>query len=59
MPLGHLNSDLSPTACNVGLRRRKDLTLRSDVQLCDTAGSYSLKDVLGVSCCFERGSAIC
>jgi peroxiredoxin len=27
VPEGHINSDLSPTACNIGLNRRRDLTL--------------------------------
>ncbi|KAI7841316.1 hypothetical protein COHA_004935 [Chlorella ohadii] len=33
VPEGHQQSDLSDSACNIGLSRRKDLTLRQDVRL--------------------------
>ncbi|KAL4425536.1 hypothetical protein ABPG75_009552 [Micractinium tetrahymenae] len=33
VPEGHQHSDLSDAACNIGLSRRKDLTLREDVKL--------------------------
>jgi hypothetical protein len=33
VPEGHQSSDLSDVACNIGLSRRKDLTLRQDIRL--------------------------
>lgn len=33
VPEGHAKSDLSPHVCNIGLNRRRDLTLRADVML--------------------------
>lgn len=33
VPEGHAKSDLSPHVCNIGLNRRRDLTLRADVVL--------------------------
>lgn len=33
VPEGHAKSDLSPHVCNIGLNRRRDLTLRADVLL--------------------------
>jgi len=38
VPLGHTSSDLSSTACHIGLGRRRDLTLRADLTLATTAG---------------------
>ena len=48
VPAGHQNSDLSDWACNTGLGRRRDITLRKDVQLYDTAGSHTLKELFRV-----------
>lgn len=49
VPPGHLSSDLSPTACNIGLGRRRDLTLRQDLCLYQQNGAKtSLVDVLRV-----------
>ena len=48
VPAGHLNSDLSMAVCNIGLGRRRDLTLRGDLCLWSGAGKRtSLKEVLG------------
>ena len=33
VPEGHKNSDLSQAACNIGLSRRRELTLRQDVKM--------------------------
>lgn len=33
VPLGHQDSDLSSTACHIGLGRRRDLTMREDLGL--------------------------
>ncbi|KAL6759726.1 peroxiredoxin type II [Haematococcus lacustris] len=33
VPPGHLDSDLSPTVCHIGLGRRRDLTMRQDLCL--------------------------
>ncbi len=33
VPPGHASSDLSPTVCNIGLGRRRDLTMRQDLCL--------------------------
>jgi hypothetical protein len=49
VPPGHLESDLSPVACNIGLGRRRDLTLRQDLCLYQQDGQKtSLTDVLRV-----------
>ena len=49
MPQGHLESDLSANVCNIGLGRRRDLTLRQDLCLYDLSGKKtSLADVLKV-----------
>ena len=48
VPAGHLNSDLSMATCNIGLGRRRDLTLRQDLCLWTGEGKKtSLKEVLG------------
>lgn len=49
VPDGHLNSDLSPTVCHIGLGRRRDLTLRQDLCLWDGDKKFSLSDVFRVS----------
>lgn len=49
IPQGHLNSDLSPNVCNIGLGRRRDLTLRSDLCLYSGDGQKtSLSHILKV-----------
>lgn len=49
VPPGHLNSDLTPTVCNIGLGRRRDLTLRQDLCLYQQSGAKtSLAEVLRV-----------
>lgn len=36
VPAGHHSSDLSSSACNIGLNRRRDITLRQDIRVhCD------------------------
>ncbi|KAG2435333.1 hypothetical protein HXX76_007407 [Chlamydomonas incerta] len=45
VPDGHLNSDLSPTVCHIGLGRRRDLTLRQDLCLWQNDKKLSLADV--------------
>jgi peroxiredoxin len=37
VPAGHHSSDLSPHVCHIGLGRRRDLTLRQDLKLWQTA----------------------
>ncbi len=49
VPDGHLNSDLSPTVCHIGLGRRRDLTLRQDLCLWEGDKKFSLADVFRVS----------
>lgn len=49
VPAGHTESDLSSAACNTGLGRRRDLTLRSDVFLHSDGGKHSLAGLLKVS----------
>lgn len=48
VPDGHLNSDLSPTVCHIGLGRRRDLTLRQDLCLWQNDKKLSLTDVFKV-----------
>lgn len=45
VPDGHLNSDLSSTVCNIGLGRRRDLTLRQDLCLWQGSEKKTLADV--------------
>mmetsp|Transcript_28814 Transcript_28814/g.73481 ORF Transcript_28814/g.73481 Transcript_28814/m.73481 type:complete len:235 (-) Transcript_28814:447-1151(-) len=45
VPPGHLNSDLSPTACHIGLGRRRDLTLRQDLCLWKGEKKLSLAEL--------------
>lgn len=49
VPEGHHNSDLSSTACHIGLGRRRDLTMRQDLKLWDGDKPLSLADVFHVS----------
>lgn len=46
VPEGHANSDLSPTACHIGLGRRRDLSLRQDLRLWQNDKCLTLSDVL-------------
>ena len=48
VPEGHQNSDLSPTACHIGLNRRRDLSLRQDLCLFRPDGKATLKDIFKV-----------
>lgn len=48
VPEGHQNSDLSDVACNIGLSRRKDLTLREDVRLAVGGQPKTLAELLKV-----------
>lgn len=45
VPAGHHNSDLSSVTCNIGLGRRRDLTLRQDLKLHEDGRSKSLAEV--------------
>ncbi|GFR49490.1 hypothetical protein Agub_g11429 [Astrephomene gubernaculifera] len=45
VPDGHLNSDLSPTVCHIGLGRRRDLTLRQDLRLWQGDKQLTLAEV--------------
>lgn len=49
IPAGHAGSDMRSTACNIGLNRRRDLSLRADVLLHTSEKSISLTDLLRVS----------
>jgi hypothetical protein len=49
VPEGHHNSDLSNTACHIGLGRRRDLTMRQDLRLWDGDKPLSLAEVFHVS----------
>ena len=50
VPEGHAKSDLSPHVCNIGLYRRRDLTLRADVMLYGKqAGGTSLASLFKVT----------
>lgn len=56
VPQGHLGSDLSPNVCNIGLGRRRDLTLRSDLCLYSGDGQKtSLSHILKVIPLPSRG----
>ena len=50
VPEGHHGSDLSNTACHIGLGRRRDLTMRQDLALWDGDKKLSLADVFKVCC---------
>lgn len=45
VPEGHWGSDLTDVTCNIGLNRRRDLTLRQDLSLFKQQSSFSLADV--------------
>jgi hypothetical protein len=48
VPAGHAKSDLSSAACNIGLNRRRDLTMRQDIQLFVDGAAKSISDVFKV-----------
>jgi len=48
VPEGHHNSDLSSTACHIGLGRRRDLTMRQDLRLWDGDKPLTLAEVFQV-----------
>eukprot|EP00775_Hariotina_reticulata_P003874 gene3874-4129_t len=45
VPEGHHGSDLSSTACHIGLGRRRDLTMRQDLKLWDGDKPLTLAEV--------------
>lgn len=45
VPEGHHGSDLSSSACHIGLGRRRDLTMRQDLRLWDGERPLTLADV--------------
>lgn len=49
VPEGHHSSDLSSTACHIGLGRRRDLTMRQDLRLWEGGKELSLAEVFNVS----------
>jgi hypothetical protein len=51
VPEGHWGSDLSDVASNIGLNRRRDLTLRQDLSLYRQQSKHSLADVFKVRAC--------
>lgn len=58
VPLGHHDSDLSSTACHIGLGRRRDLAMRGDVGLWKANDTrLSLADVFRVRA-FEGGVCV-
>jgi hypothetical protein len=48
VPAGHHNSDLSSAVCNIGLNRRRDITLRQDIEVVVHSKTRSLADVFKV-----------
>eukprot|EP00798_Chlamydomonas_sp_ICE-L_P016614 gene16614-22857_t len=46
IPEGHMDSDLRDVACNIGLGRRRDLTMRQDLCLWKNDTKLSLADVM-------------
>lgn len=60
IPPGHTSSDLSSTACHIGLGRRRDLTLRQDLCLWKDDSKMTLAEVFKVRSCaalLQRGGA--
>eukprot|EP00195_Chlamydomonas_chlamydogama_P003685 CAMPEP_0202915788 /NCGR_PEP_ID=MMETSP1392-20130828/66677_1 /ASSEMBLY_ACC=CAM_ASM_000868 /TAXON_ID=225041 /ORGANISM="Chlamydomonas chlamydogama, Strain SAG 11-48b" /LENGTH=218 /DNA_ID=CAMNT_0049607963 /DNA_START=61 /DNA_END=714 /DNA_ORIENTATION=+ len=45
VPPGHMSSDLSPNVCNIGLGRRRDLTLRQDLCLWKDGSKVALTEI--------------
>lgn len=48
VPEGHHASDLSSTACHIGLGRRRDLTMRQDLKLWKGDADMTMGDIFGV-----------
>lgn len=48
VPEGHHGSDLTSSACHIGLGRRRDLTMRQDLALWKQDAKLSLADVFKV-----------
>lgn len=48
VPAGHRSSDLRQEVCNIGLNRRRDLTLRGDIKVSTTEGAQRLSTLLKV-----------
>lgn len=48
IPAGHRSSNLSQEICNIGLNRRRDLTLRGDIKVSTTEGPQRLSTLLKV-----------
>jgi len=48
IPAGHAGSDMRAISCNIGLNRRRDLSLRSDLRLHSSEESFNLRDVFRV-----------
>jgi hypothetical protein len=48
LPAGHHNSDLSSTACNIGLNRRRDISLRQDITVFLDGHSTRMADIFKV-----------
>lgn len=53
VPAGHHNSDLSSTACHIGLNRRRDITLRGDLTVELDGKRATLAEVFKVSSGFS------
>ena len=49
IPAGHRSSDLRQEVCNIGLNRRRDLTLRGDIKVSTTEGPQRLSTLLKVA----------
>lgn len=45
IPAGHAGSDMRAISCNIGLNRRRDLSLRSDLRLHSSQESFNLRDI--------------
>lgn len=48
IPAGHMNSDMRHTSCNIGLNRRRDLTLREDLCFYTEKGKSTLGEIFKV-----------
>lgn len=57
VPEGHHNSDLSSTACHIGLGRRRDLTMRQDLRLYSGDQALTLAEVFHVSDSSSKATA--
>lgn len=57
VPAGHHNSDLSSTACNISLGRRRDISLRQDLTVHVDGKPAKLSDVFKVRHCASLRAA--